>query len=39
VLAFLKADGVDKVLGPENVHEDVYAAVEAIKQSQASADD
>ena len=31
VLTFLKEDGVDKVLGPENVHEDVFAAVEAIR--------
>lgn len=35
VLNFLKKDGVDKILGPENVHEDVFAAVEAIKQSKA----
>jgi high affinity sulfate transporter 1 len=35
VLNFLKKDGVDKILDPENVHEDVFAAVEAIKQSKA----
>jgi hypothetical protein len=39
VLAFLKEDGVDKVLGPEYVHEDVFAAVESIKQGKGSADD
>ena len=33
VLDFLKADGVDEVLTPEYVHEDVFAAVEAIKAS------
>jgi SulP family sulfate permease len=36
VLTFLKADGVDQVMGPENVHEDVSAAVESIKQGQAT---
>ena len=33
VLDFLKEDGVGEVLGPEYVHEDVFAAVEAIKAS------
>lgn len=36
VLTFLKEDGVDKVLGPENVHEDVFAAVEAIQAGKDS---
>jgi MFS superfamily sulfate permease-like transporter len=33
VLDFLKEDGVGEVLGPEYVHEDVFTAVQAIKES------
>ena len=36
VLDFLKADGVGEVLGAEYVHEDVFTAVELIKQNQKS---
>ena len=36
VLDFLKADGVGEILGAEYVHEDVFTAVELIKQNQKS---
>jgi high affinity sulfate transporter 1 len=38
VFDFLKEDGIGEVLGPEYVHEDVFAAVEAIKQSRTSSE-
>jgi len=39
VLDFLKKDGVGEVLGPEFVHEDIFAAVESIKQSAGSSEE
>jgi MFS superfamily sulfate permease-like transporter len=36
VLKFLKEDGVIEVVGAENIHEDVFQAVEALKESRGS---
>ncbi len=39
VFNFLKEDGVIDIVGVENVHEDLYQAVETLKKSSGSADD